>query len=105
MNAVGKRLAAVVTRIHEHNNVEVARANNNKNTVLWNNFRHLVEETGEVATCLRGTNDEPIENEAVDAAICGLAIALLETNGDITPLLDVMDAKMDKWELKLEKES
>jgi hypothetical protein len=76
-----------------------------KSAVMWNNFRHLVEETGEMAQCLRGTNDEPMANEAMDAAICALACALLETDGDIEPLCDIMDAKLDKWERVFEDKS
>lgn len=101
--AVAQRMVAALRRIHLFNQEEIKLAYGHKNTVLWNNFRHLIEEAGEMAKCLRGTNDEPMKNEAIDAAICALACALLETDGDIEPLLDVMDMKLDKWQGKLEK--
>ncbi len=102
MAVAANRLVTALRRIHSLNQQETSMAGH-KNAVLGNNFRHLVEETGEMARCLRGTNDEPMVNEAVDAAICALACALLETDGDIEPLLDVMDAKLDKWQQNLEK--
>ncbi len=103
MPTVAQRLVAALRRIHRLNQEEVKLSFCCKGVVLGNNFRHLVEEVGEMARCLRGTNDEPMVNEAVDAAICALACALLETDGDVEPLLDVMDMKLDKWTKKLEK--
>jgi len=101
MPAAVQRLVAALRRIHLFNQEET-RMVGSTNAVLWNNFRHLVEETGEMAKCLRGTNDEPMVNEAMDAAICALACALIQTGGEITPLLDIMDMKLDKWQGKFE---
>lgn len=101
MGEVADRLSDVVNRIHWLNQDAVEKFGSHQ-AVLWNHFRHNVEEIGEMAKCLRGTNDEPMENEAVDTAICALAIALLESNGDIESLLSVFDTKLDKWQFRLE---
>ena len=74
-----------------------------RNAVMWNHFRHAVEEVGEMASAIRGTNDEPLMNEAVDTAICALAIALLESHGDIDSVFEVLEQKLDKWQRRLEK--
>lgn len=109
VDAVANRLAAVVGRIHELNELEINgeievgiwERQACKHNLLWNTFRHLIEEVGEVASAIRGKNDEPLENEAVDVAICALALAILQTDGEIEVLLDIFDKKLDKWESNL----
>jgi NTP pyrophosphatase (non-canonical NTP hydrolase) len=102
MNNLAKKLKAIMRKIDKLNMAEIRR-HDDANVVLNHHFRHMVEEVGEVAHCLRGKNDEPLENEAVDTAICALAIALLPTGGEIEPLLQIFDVKLKKWEKRLEK--
>jgi len=66
--------------------------------VLETHFRHLVEETGEIARCFRGRGDEPLDVEAIDAANCALGLCLLYNNADFDRLCQKMDEKLDKWQ-------
>jgi hypothetical protein len=65
-------------------------------------FNHAVEEVGEMAKCLRGRNDVTMMEEAVDATICTLAIALLEADGDREAVIDMLELKLDKWKNNME---
>lgn len=96
------KLFLVLKRIRQLNSLDAERCGNVKWTIL-NHFRKLVEETGEVARALGDNNPEPLAAEACDAAICALAIALIETNGDIVKLTELMMPKLDKWRTRLEK--
>lgn len=64
-------------------------------------FQHAVEEMGEVARCLCGKNDEPIQNEAVDVALCVLGLAVLTADDD-EEIFEVIERKLDKWQHRLE---
>jgi NTP pyrophosphatase (non-canonical NTP hydrolase) len=100
--SVSKDLKRVFKRLNELNERELE---------LWDYptfvtneyFVHMMEEAGEVAQCLRGKNDEPLENECVDTAICALAIAMLCTDGNTEHVVSVFNKKLDKWEKRLEK--
>ena len=70
--------------------------------VIHQYFEHAVEELGEVARCLRGKNDEPIQNEAIDVALTVLGLAEL-TADSREELFCVMERKLDKWQRRLEK--
>ena len=104
MNVLAEKLLAVIQRIRSLNEDIIEKRDGNQHTeftkraIAQEHFRHAVEEVGEMAQAIRGKNDEPLMNEAVDTAICALAIALLESHGDIDTVLDVFDAKVSKWE-------
>jgi len=75
-----------------------------EDVVLRQHWDHLIEEIGEMARCRRGKNEEPLGCEAVDAAICALAIALVCSHGDITTMALRMDEKLSKWQRNLDLE-
>ena len=99
---MNKRLGFIFEKIVSLNKKQIG--DRDKQVVIGKHFCHVVEEVGEMACCLRGKNDEPLMNEAVDTAICALAIALTESDGDLRPILDIFNIKLDKWNDNLDKD-
>jgi len=57
-----------------------------------------MEELGELSRCVKGKpNDEPAKNEAVDLAICAIAM-FFASGGSMLELGDIMAEKTAKWE-------
>ena len=104
MSIISERFIHQLQRIVLLNHCELKMRHDDHNAVVWNHFRHTVEEVGEMACALRGRNDEPLANEAVDTAICALAVALLENGGEVEAITEVMEQKLDKWQRRVEKE-
>jgi len=98
---VEQRISDALIKILDLNDAEVYQQS--PDAVLRQHWNHLIEEVGEIALCFRGRNDEPISNEAVDVAICALAIALLCNDGNVGELCDVLELKLEKWKNNLEK--
>ena len=61
-------------------------------------FAHLVEEVGEIGTCLAGRKevDEPIINECVDVINCALEVFFL-SGGTIEQFHKLIEEKQGKW--------
>jgi len=112
MTKVADRLIAVLNKInwlnrketrallHKHNIKE-------ENALKWlciQHFNRLVEKVGEIARCNRGVNNVPIMEEAVEAAVCSLALALLVEDGDVESVVDMFEHKLNKWQNNFEKE-
>jgi hypothetical protein len=95
---LAERLEGVFRRINDLNEREAAQHGGQHKWTMLSHFNHLVEEVGEMAKCNRGRNDATMMEEAVDASICALAVAIIEERGDMTPVLDMFDTKLDKWE-------
>jgi hypothetical protein len=99
------KLLDLVRRIRELNELELQQNDNRKLLIKLNHFIHMVEEVGETTKALRGKNDEPLEDEAMDTVICALALALLEVDGNIDSLMVIMEKKLDKWQRRLEEKT
>lgn len=71
-------------------------------------FTHLVEEVGEVGTCLnvevtgRRQLNESILVECVDVVNCALEL-FFKSGGTIEEFINMMQVKQDKWEDNLAK--
>jgi NTP pyrophosphatase (non-canonical NTP hydrolase) len=99
----GARLWQIFERIYALNLEEVELRFGREDETINNHFRHTVEEVGEMARCIRGVNDAPLCEEAVDTAVCALAIAMLETGGSVHEVAELFERKLDKWQANLEK--
>lgn len=69
-------------------------------------FQHLIEEVGEVGTCLnvettkRKVLKEPLKNECVDVINCALELFFM-SGGTIEELYEISKEKQKKWENNL----
>ncbi|GAG11039.1 unnamed protein product [marine sediment metagenome] len=104
----GDFMHQMMGRIIDLNKEQVAMCDSDcgqyEEVVMRQHWDHLIEEIGEMAQCRRGKNDEPLSSEAVDAAICALAIAFLCNGGDMKALCLKMDEKLSKWQCNLDLE-
>lgn len=70
-------------------------------------FCHMVEEVGEIGTCLnnevtkRKKLSEPLRNECVDVINCALELFFMD-GGTIEEFYDVIEKKQGKWKQNLE---
>jgi NTP pyrophosphatase (non-canonical NTP hydrolase) len=71
-------------------------------------FTHLVEEVGEVGTCLnnektkRKTLKEPLQNECIDVINCAMEL-FFKQGGTIDEFYRIIETKQKKWENNLDK--
>jgi NTP pyrophosphatase (non-canonical NTP hydrolase) len=72
-------------------------------TDAFDAFAHLVEEVGEIGTCInnettkRKTLKEPITAECVDVINCALEL-FFKSGGTMDEFYDVITKKQQKWE-------